>query len=60
MTTFFNRTTAEQELIRKAYDFEIEAIATDSTAPNPYKKAVKALGLWEAVEEALEMAFAEG
>ena len=26
MTTFFERTTVEQEIIRKAYDFEIEAI----------------------------------
>ena len=57
MTTFFNRTTTEQELIRKAYDFEIEAIAQDSTECNPYKEAVKAMGLWEAIEEAIEMAF---
>lgn len=57
MTTFFNRTTAEQELIRKAYDFEIEAIEKDSAERNPYREAVKAMGLWEAVEEAVEMAF---
>lgn len=55
MTTFFNRSTAEQELIRKAYEFEVEAIETCSPDPNPYCEAVKALGLWEAIEEALEM-----
>lgn len=57
MTTFFNRTTSEQELICKAYNFEIEAIEKDSTERNPYREAVKAMGLWEAVEEAVEMAF---
>lgn len=57
MTTFFNRTSTEQELIRKAYDFEIEAIKKNSITRNPYRKAVEALGLWEAIEEAVEMAF---
>ena len=56
--TYFNRTTEEQEIIRKAYDFEIEAIAKNSTENNPYCKAVKAMGLWEALNEAVEMAFA--
>lgn len=57
MTTYFDRTSAEQELIRKAYDFEIEAIEKDSTARNPYRETLKAMGLWEAIEEAVEMAF---
>ena len=57
MTTFFNRTASEQELIRKAYDFEIEAIEKDSTERNPCREALKAMGLWEAIEEAVEMAF---
>lgn len=56
MTAFFNRTPAEQEIIRKAYDFEIEAIANNSTERNPYAPAVKAMGLWEALNEAIEMA----
>lgn len=30
MTTFWDRTPAEQEIIRKAYDFEIEAIKKNS------------------------------
>lgn len=57
MTTFFDRIASEQELIRKAYDFEIKAIEKDSAERNPYKEAVKAMGLWEAIEEAVEMAF---
>ena len=56
MTTYFNRTPAEQEIIRKAYDFEIEAIAQNSAERNPYFEAVKAMGLWEAINEAVEMA----
>lgn len=55
--TYFNRTTEEQEIIRKAYDFEIEAIEKDSAKCNPYKEAVQTMGLWEAIEEAIEMAF---
>lgn len=57
MTTFFNRTAEEQELIRKAYDFEIEAIEKDSPEGNPYRETLKTMGLWEAIEEAVEMAF---
>lgn len=57
MTTFFNRTTAEQEIIRKAYDFEIEAIEKNSSERNPYTDAIKAMGLWEALNEAVEMAY---
>lgn len=55
--TFFNRTTTEQEIIRKAYDFEIEAITTNSNKPNPYTDIVKAMGLWEALNEAVEMRY---
>ena len=58
MTTFFNRTPAEQEIIRKAYDFEIEAIQNDSAERNPYADAIQAMGLWEALNEAIEMALA--
>ena len=55
--TYFDRTASEQELIRKAYDFEVEAIEKDSAERNPYKEAIQAMGLWEAIEEAVEMAF---
>ena len=58
MTTYFNRTSAEQDIIRKAYDFEIEAIAEGSSERNPYAAAIKAMGLWEALNEAVEAAFA--
>lgn len=57
MTTYFNRTPAEQEIIRKAYDFEIEAIKNDSSDRNPYATILQNMGLWEAVNEAVEMAF---
>ena len=57
MKTYFDRTPAEQEIIRKAYDFEIKAIAEDSSERNPYFEAIRAMGLWEAINEAVEMAF---
>ena len=57
MTTYFDRPTSEQEIIRKAYDFEIRMMELDSSAPNPYMPAINAMGLREALEEALEMAY---
>ena len=57
MTNFYDRTTSEQELVRKAYEFEVESIEACSSEPNPYGDAVKAMGLWEALEEALEEAY---
>lgn len=57
-TLFFSRPAAEQDIIRKAYEFELEAIRTDSAERNPYVKAIQAMGLWDAFNEAVEMAFA--
>ena len=57
MTTYFNRTPAEQEIIRKAYEFEIEAIKNGSSDRNPYATTLQNMGLWEAFNEAVEMAF---
>lgn len=57
MTTFINRTPAEQEIIRKAYDFEVAAIEAESSERNPYAEALQAMGLWEALNEALEMRY---
>ncbi len=57
MITFFTLSISEQEIIRKAYDFEVKAIEDGSSEPNPYKDAVKNMGLWEALEEALEEAY---
>ena len=55
MKTYFERTTTEQDIIRKAYEFEIRAIEDLSYEPNPYFKDLKALGLWEAINEAVDM-----
>lgn len=61
MKSFYERTTYEQELIRKVYEFESEGIRNESWAPNPYMAELKALPdgaeLLEAIEEALEMEF---
>ena len=57
MTNFFNRTTAEQQLVIMAYEFEIQAIENCDTSPNPYKEAIVNMGLWEALNEAVEMAY---
>ena len=57
MKTFFERTPAEREIIVKAYEFEVAAIEAESTERNPYTEAIKAMGLWEALNEALEMAY---
>lgn len=62
MTTFTQRTSAQQEIIRKAYNFEIEAIAKNDSSRNPWFDTIKAMpdgeALWEAINEAVEMAFA--
>lgn len=57
MTTYFDRPASEQEIIRKAYDFEIHMIELDSSATNPYMDSINKMGLREALEEALEMAY---
>lgn len=61
MKNFYERTEAERNIIRKAYEFEIEAIENldpmvDSPA-NPYMKDIKAMGLWKAFNEAVSMAY---
>lgn len=62
MTTFTNRTQSEQDIIRKAYEFELEAIANCDSSRNPWFDTIKAMpdgdALWEAINEAVEMAFA--
>ena len=57
MKSYFDRTASEQEIIRLAYDFEIEAIKQTSSARNPYIEAIKAMGLLEALNEAVELHF---
>lgn len=57
MKKYSERTTAEQDIIRKAYEFEIQAIEEGSAERNPYTEAIKAMGLWEALNEAVEMKY---
>ena len=57
MTYFWNRPAAEQELVNKAYAFEKQAIESLSSEPNPYKEALEKMGLWEALQEAIDMAY---
>lgn len=54
---YFNRSAAEQDIIRKAYDFEVAAIEAESSERNPYAEAIQAMGLWEVLNEALEMRY---
>lgn len=58
---YLDRIATEQELIRKAYDFEVEAIANLDNTKNPYFDAIHAMAdgeeVWEAISEAVEMAF---
>ena len=60
MTTFTQRTTEQQNIIRKAYDFEIEGIANCDSSRNPWFDAIMAMPdgeeLWEAINVAVEMA----
>ena len=61
MNTFFNRTTAEQNIIRAAYDFEIKAIENGDASMNPMLETIKAMDdgdeIWEAINTAVEMAY---
>ena len=63
MTTFTQRATDQQVIIRMAYEFEVEAIANCDSSRNPWFDTIKAMpdgdALWEAINEAVEMAFAE-
>lgn len=52
---YFNRSAAARDIIRKAYDFEVAAIEAESSERNPYFEALQAMGLWEVLNEALEM-----
>ena len=57
MKYYWERTEAEQEIMRAAYDWEIAAIAAGSWERNPYTTEIKAMGLWDALNDAVEMAF---
>lgn len=61
MIKFTDRTKSEQDIIRKAYQFEMEAIENCDAATNPYFYTIKAMeegeDVWEAINVAVEMAF---
>jgi len=57
MKTYSELTAKDKELIRKAYQFEIDAIEADSAERNPYADKVKALGLWDAINIAVELKY---
>ena len=57
MKSYNERSTIEQDMIHKAYDFEIKAIENLSHEPNPYFEILKAMNLWEALNEAVEMKY---
>ena len=54
---FLSRTAEEQALIEKAYEFEIDAIKKGLNTGNPYTKDIRKMGLWDAFNDAVEMAF---
>lgn len=45
-----------EEYIIKARDFELAAICDGSSEPNPYFSTIKMMGLWEAVNKAVDKA----
>ena len=58
---YINRTQHEQEVIRKAYDFEIKAIEECDATRNPWFDEIKSWAdgseVWEAINEAVAMRY---
>lgn len=56
--TYFDRTEAERETIRRAYEFEVTATKRGDNY-NPYMTAILEMtegeAVWEALKEAVEM-----
>ena len=61
MTRYLDRSMNEQNLIAKAYDFEIRFAEIGSSARNPYYDDLMMLldgaEIWEHINTALEMRF---
>lgn len=55
--TWWERTAEEQEIINKAYEFEIKACEAGVYDDNPYQDAIIEMGLWDAFNDAVEMHF---
>ena len=60
MKTFFDRTPAEQAIIREAYNFEIRAIKKEDSSSNPLFETIKTMEngdeVWDAINLAVELA----
>ena len=58
---YTNRTKREQEIIAKAYDFEIEAIENCDATRNPWFDEIKSWEdgktVWSAIDEAVAMRY---
>ena len=46
--------TYKQELIKKAFEFEMKSIKNLASEKNPYWETLKKMDLWEVVEDAVE------
>ena len=57
MKYYWERTEAEREIMHAAYEWEVARVFGDDDSPNPYAKEIMAMGLWEAFNDAVEMAF---
>lgn len=51
-------TSFEKNIIRKAFEYELKAIAAASEERNPYSDVLQIMGLWEVFNQAISMAFA--
>lgn len=56
MKSFTERTIREQEIIRKAYQFEVMAIDNDIDDINPYVKTIREMEDGEEILEAINVA----
>jgi len=63
MKRYYERTEAEQAIIRCAYNFEIWAIETECSDTNPFYDAILEMedgrAVWEGIDVAVELAYAE-
>lgn len=61
MKTFYERTDSEKDIIKKAYQYEIEAIENNNLDSNPYLPRVLSMedgkDVWEAINVAIELKY---
>jgi hypothetical protein len=60
---YYNRPIEEQEIISKAYQFEVKGIEECDSTPNPWVDTILAWEdgetIWAAINEALELQFGD-